>query len=463
VTSTPRLRFAPLLASVAGWAPGSVTGWATGWATGRAPGWATGRATGWAPGWATGFVWALVACTPASAKPPPAPPPVVTAPLAAPPLSEAPEGAIRTLYADDWFGAVTLVGVDVKARRAILRLESGAPPKLAVDTIDLAAGTRVERWEATPEKVGAARGANTFRPLTDGFEKDLARFATKLRTVGPWSLRGTPLMPVVVVADDARSILYGAPPSDGTDGDWLYVVDGEGRHTTRIDVGMRASYAPVFAPDGTRIAFRGCTGSPCDYGLYVANVPRLPTTERLPRPRRIGSIALSKPPVWSKSGLHLYGVGVRRRQVCLFRAGSDKVGKIDAVACSEGRDPSFAQDPAGRTGAFCSTFGKAGEHVAECAWIELDSGQVLARRTIDRGVGAGALSASGLFAVPLSKGGVAVVDFVAGKEGRAADAEGWFSGFDTTQWIDDEVVLLRKPEHGKGIEIVALDGRKTSG
>ena len=41
---------------------------------------------------------------------------------------------MRKLYGDDWFGAVTLVGVDVQARRAILRLESGAPPKLALAT-----------------------------------------------------------------------------------------------------------------------------------------------------------------------------------------------------------------------------------------------------------------------------------------------------------------------------------------
>ncbi len=204
---------------------------------------------------------------------------------------------MRKLYGDDWFGAVTLVGVDVQARRALLRLESGAPPKLALDTIDLEGGTRVERWEASAEKVAAAHGANTFRPLTDAFETDLARFARMLRTAGPWALRGTPLQPVVVVSDDASRILYGAPPSDGSDGDWLYVVDGEGRHTTRIDVGMRASYAPVFSPDGARVAFRGCAGSPCDYGLYVANVPKPPTTEKLPRPRRVGNIALSKPPV----------------------------------------------------------------------------------------------------------------------------------------------------------------------
>lgn len=395
---------------------------------------------------------------------PPPPPVVVTVPAVVPPLPAAPAGAIRKIYADDWFGAVTLVGVDAKARHAILRLESGAPPKLAIDTIDLTSGTRVERWEASADKIGAAHGANTFRPLTDGFETDLARFAAKLRAAGPWSLRGTPLVPVVVVSDDPSRILYGAPPTDGSDGDWLYVVDGEGRHTTRIDVGMRASYAPVFAPDGARVAFRGCSGSPCDYGLYVVDVPHPPTTDRLRRPRRIGSISLAKPPVWSKDGRYLFGVGAQRSKVCLFRVSSDAAaGKVETVACSDGRDPSFAQDPEGRTGAFCSTFGKAGEHVAECAWIELDSSQVLARRAIERSVGAGALSAGGLFAVPLSKGGVAVIDFVAGKEGRAADSEGWFSGFDTTQWLDEEVILLRKPEQGRGIELVALDGRKTTG
>lgn len=388
---------------------------------------------------------------------------MIPPPEVVPPLPEAPKGAVRKVYSDEWFGAVTLVGVEVATKRAILRLESGAPPKLAVDTIDLAGGARVERWEATAEKVAAAHGANTFRPLTGAFEADLTRFAGMLRAAGPWALRGTPLQPVVVVSDDANRVLYGAPPTDGTDGDWLYVVDGEGKNTTRIDVGMRASYAPVFSPDGARVAFRGCAGSPCDYGLYVASVPKPPIKEKLPRPRRIGNVSLSKPPVWSKSGAHLYGVGADKRRVCLFRASADAAGKVATVACSDGRDPSFAQDPDGRTGAFCSTFGKAGEHVAECAWIELDSGEVLARRTIDRGVGAGALSASGLFAVPLSKGGVAVVDFVAGKEGRAADSEGWFSGFDTTRWIGDEVILLRKPAEGRSIDVVALDGRKTAG
>ncbi len=388
---------------------------------------------------------------------------MLRAPTVVPALPEAPTGAVRKLYADDWFGAVTLIGVDAETRRAILRLESGAPPKLALDTIDLRAGKRIERWEASADKVAAAHGADTFRPLTGAFETDLARFAGMLRAAGPWSMRGTPLQPVVVVSDDASRILYGAPPSDGSDGDWLYVVDGEGRHTTRVDVGMRASYAPVFSPDGDRVAFRGCAGSPCDYGLYVTNVPRPPTTERRTRPRRLGNISLSKPPVWSKSGRHIYGVGTDRRRVCLFRAGSDAAGKVTTVACSDGRDPSFAQDPDGRMGAFCSTFGTAGAHVAECAWIELETGDVLARRTVERGVGTGALGASGLFAVPLSRGGVAVVDFVAGKEGRAADSEGWFSGFDTTQWIGDEIILLRKPEQGKGIELVSLDGRKTAG
>ena len=78
-------------------------------------------------------------------------------------------------------------------------------------------------------------------------------------------------------------------------------------------------------------------------------------------------------------------------------------------------------------------------------------------------VGAGVLSPAGLFAVPLSKGGVAVVDLVTGKHGRAAESEGWFSGFETTQWIEDEIILLRKLEQDQGFELVSVDGRKTAG
>ncbi len=370
---------------------------------------------------------------------------------------------MRKLYRDEWFGAVSLIGVDPRARRAVLRLESGAPPRLAVDTVDLATGSRVERWEATPERVAALRGAPTFRPLTSTFEEDLVRFAGKLASLGPWAHRGTPLVPTVVVAPEARHILFGAPPTDGTDGDWLWVVDAAGRNPKRIDVGMRASYSPSFSPDGARVAWRGCGGSPCDYGIYVAPTPSSVSAERPPRPRRLGSIIASKPPVWSLDGLALFVVGPKGKQSCLFRVQLDARAKVDALQCLEVRDPSFAQDPEGRTGAFCGTRGTAGSHTMDCLWVHLEDGAVVERHAIDRGVGAGVLSPSGLFAVPLAKGGVAVVDLVTGRHGRAAESEGWFSGFETTQWIEDELILLRKLERDQGFELVSVDGRKTAG
>lgn len=424
-------------------------------------------------GFAAALAASTAACTPAVTPPAPAPVARVAPPPAAPVAPPAP-GAVRRLYQDEWFGAVTLVGIDADDRRAVLRLESGAPPRLAIDTVDLRAGTRVERWEATAHHVAIARGAPVFRPLTTSFEEDLVRFAGKLHAGGPWSMRNTPLVPTVVVSDDRSRILFGAPPSDGSDGDWLFVVDAAGKQAKRVDVGMRASYSPVFSPDGTRVAWRGCGGSPCDYGLYVATVPA-GDAARDARPRRLGNVQLAKPPVWARDGRTLYGVGPRAAgpgapaprgkpaESCLFRVGGEAPARAETMRCLEVRDPSFSQDPDGRTGVLCGTRGTAGTHTVECAWLDLESGEVKARHAIDRGIGGGILSRSGLFAVPLSRGGVAVIDLTTGRQGRVAESEGWFSGFDTTQWLDDDVVLLRKPEEGRGIEVVAVDGRRVSG
>lgn len=417
------------------------------------------------------FAALAIACGPAAAPPPPRPAPVV-APAPAPVATPAPPTAIRRLYRDEWFGAVTLVGVDADDRRAVLRLESGAPPRLAIDTVDLRGGRRVERWEATADHVAIARGAPTFRPLTTSFEADLVRFAGKLHDGGPWSMRNTPLVPTVAVSDDRSRILFGAPPSDGSDGDWLFVVDAEGGRAKRVDVGMRASYSPVFSPDGARVAWRGCGGSPCDYGLYVAPVPASDAGGREAKPRRLGAVQLAKPPVWGRDGRSLFVVGPRpsssaRRaapaESCLFQVGLEKPSRAVALRCLEVRDPSFTQDPTGASGVLCGTRGTVGTHVVECAWLDLATGDVRARHAIDRGVGGGILSPSGLFAVPLARGGVAVIDLASGRQGRLAESEGWFSGFDTTRWLDDEVVLLRKPEEGRGIEVVAIDGRKVAG
>lgn len=409
------------------------------------------------------LVAVAASCLPASSPPPPAPPTAAPPPLPPPPPAPIAPGAVQALYRDDWFGAVTLVGVDPSARKAILRMESGAPPRLAIDTVDLATGTRAERWEADEAHVAVARGAPTFRPLTTTFEEDLVRFAAKLHSAGPWSLRNTPLVPTVVVSDDRSRILFGAPPSDGSDGDWLWVVDAAGQQPLRIDHGMRASYAPVFSPDGTRVAWRGCGGSPCDYGLYVATVPPPGATSRREKPRRLGSVRLAKPPVWSRDGKSIYVVGPRKKETCLFRVTTQAPARVEAVRCLEVRDPSFSQDPLGRSGVLCGTQGTAGQHTVACDWLHLDDGQVKGRHAIDRGIGGGVLASSGLFAVPLARGGVAVIDLTTGKQGRLAESEGWFSGFETTQWIGDTVVLLRKPHEGKGIEVVSVDGRKVSG
>ncbi|NUP09263.1 MAG: hypothetical protein HOW73_24695 [Polyangiaceae bacterium] len=378
------------------------------------------------------------------------------APTAEPKQQVKESALLRPLYHDDWFGGVTLLGVDEKKLHAVVKLEAHDPPRIAIDTIDLRKAERIDRWEATGDPAERAMRSAAFTPLSGSFEKDLSRYATLVRDLGPWHLRHPLSLPTFAVAPDRDHVLFGSRPTDGTEGDWLFAVTNDGK-PRRVDQGLLASYSPVFSPDGTTVAFIGCTSSPCDYGLFLTKMGE-------DKPRRVAGIQRATAPMWSSSGDSVLAVGgARSQERCLFRLARNAVTP-KSLACAKGlEDVSFALDPEGRTAAMAGVRGVPGKQVVDVKWILLADGSTLATHTIDRAVGSSVLSASGLMALPMQRGAVGAVDLISGSSTVIPESEGWFFGFEGARWVGDTLVLLRKVPDKKGFDIVAIDVRKASG
>lgn len=380
--------------------------------------------------------------------------------VAAPRISEQPKVAkragsnrVRVLYEDDWFGGVTLLGVDATRGRAVVRLESRAPERLAFDVIDLASGKRVDRWEASRDHAKKALEGPWFAPLTGSFEGDAKRFAGVLRGLGPWHVRPSIPLPTFAVSAREDAWVFGAPSTDGNNTDWLF-ASVRGGASTRVDAGLVASYSPVMSPDGNTVAFRGCASSPCDYGLFTTKLGA-------DKPKRATGIQGSTPPVWTARGDAVLAVGAKGDGRCLFKAAQD--GSLPRqLACVKGlRDVGFAQDPIGRTVAIAGVRGAAGMQSVDVTWVLAEDGTVLATQTVDRAIGSSVLSDSGLLALPMQRGAVGVVDLVTGTS--AVESDGWYFGFEGARWRGEELILLRKIEGQKGFEIVAVDVKGLAG
>jgi hypothetical protein len=402
---------------------------------------------------------ATAACPPPeTAQEPITPPPTVSpdSPVpdvnANPPAAPAGGPSVVKHYQDDWFGGITLLGVDGKKNHAVVRLEAHGPERLAVDTIDLQKGTRVDRWEATPEKAKSAQGG-AFGPITGSFETDAARFAGILRELGPWHTRPALASPTFAVSTRRAPFLFGSPATDGSQGDWLFSMQGDGAASRRVDQGLVASYSPVFGPDGETVVFRGCSGSPCDYGLFLVKVGE-------DRPRRVTGIGGASPPAWNTDGSAVLTVGTRGNERCLYKVTVNPLSVPKALACVKGlEDVSFSQDPDGRTAVVAGVRGRAGAQAVDLTWVLLADGSVLANHTIGRAVGSSVVSASGLLAMPMQKGAVGLLDLVTGKSSLVPSEHGWFFGFEGAKWLGDRLVLLRKIEGVKGYQIVTIDAR----
>ncbi len=360
--------------------------------------------------------------------------------------------SVSVRYQDDWFGGVTLLGVDGQRARAVIRLEAHAPERFALDVVDLEKGSRVERWEASPERAKSAM-AGAFSPLSGSFEADASRFASILRELGPWHMRPALASPTFAVSPRRAPFLFGSAPTDGSQGDWLFSMQGDGAASRRIDQGLIASYSPVFAPDGETVVFRGCSSSPCDYGLFLVKVGE-------DRPRRVTGIQSASPPAWTLGGDAVLTVGSRGQERCLFKITVSPLSIPKALACVKGlEDVSFSQDPEGRTAVLAGVRGRAGAQKVDLTWLLVADGSVLATHTIERAVGSSVVSASGLLAMPMQKGAVGLLDLVTGKISFVPSEHGWFFGFEGARWLGDRLVLLRKIEGQKGYEIVTVDAR----
>ena len=92
----------------------------------------------------------------------------------------------------------------------------------------------------------------------------------------------------------------------------------------------------------------------------------------------------------------------------------------------------------------------------------LADGSVLHTHSVERAVGSSVVSASGLMALPMQRGGVGIVDLVTGTSTTLGEEHGWFFGFEGARWVDDSLILLRKHADHKGFEIVAIDVRKVA-
>jgi hypothetical protein len=406
------------------------------------------------------LVWAASACveTEVVREPmvvssrPPELAPVTAAPSPVKPTKTAPE--VHVHYEDDWFGSATLLGVDAKTQRAVVRLQAQGPDRIAIDVIDIAKGTRVERWEATPENAKAGVQQTWFGPLTGTFEADAARFAALLKELGPWHMRPALASPTFAVSPRRGHVLFGAAPTDGSQGDWLFAFKSGSGTSRRVDQGLIASYSPVFGPDGESIAFRGCSSSPCDYGLFIAKVGD-------DRPKRATGIVQATPPVWNANGDAVLTVGSRAQERCLFRVGVTPIMSVpNPLECVRGlEDVNFSQDPDGRTAVLAGARGRAGAQIVELVWVLLADGSVIGTHSVERAVGTSVLSATGLLAMPMQKGAVGVVDMVTGTSHVVPENEGWFFGFEGARWLEDRLVLLRKVGDKRGYQIVTVDVR----
>jgi hypothetical protein len=382
-----------------------------------------------------------------------------TAKPVAPPAPPPPTGAVRVLYRDDFFGSVDLVGVDAAHARAVVRLVAQNPERIYIDTIDLASGARIDRWEISDAATKRAIGGRGF-PTSDAIRADVLRFASVVAPLGPWHMRQSLPSPTFATSGDRSLVLFGSPPDDGTDGDWLLALGKEGASPKRIDEGVVASYSPVIAPNGRTVAFRGCATSPCDYGLFLAEIAE-PGEARHDRPHRVQGVTGSSPPVFDKQGARVLAIGDGvHRSRCLFSALVGARAPADSVFCMKGAtDVAFSQDADGRTGVVSGVRGEPGKQAVELVWVLLADGSVLKQNTIDRATGGGILSAAGLFALPMQKGAIAIVDLVGERSVALPEGGGWFFGFDTASFANDTLVLPRKPDGAKGFEIVAIDAR----
>ncbi len=395
---------------------------------------------------------AVVATLAGCPAPAPKPTPKPTPKPAPKPTAQTP--VVRdVLYKAQWPGwDIRLLGIDPEKGRAFL-WQSARQPNIALvlDTIDYRNGKRLERWSAAPKNADRImRGYPVFRRWNDSLETDLVRFSTIIKATGPWSTRARALSPNMAV-DPAGNILYGAPPTDGRDGDWLFVADAQGKNPRRLDTGaIRASYKPTISPDGRRVAWRACSTKHARAGNNCSYFLALTTLQPTAKPQILPAIPKPSWPVWSPDSNTVYTVSTTRNKACLFAVNlAPKNGKTSKTTpqklhCKSNlRDARFLQDNQGKRGVFLGFEGPPGQQNGVYHILDLTQpdAPITSTHLIPRATAVGTLSNLGTLVVP-TQDGLAVLDTTRARSGTLPSQQGRYVGVRTSQWLEDRDLIL---------------------
>jgi hypothetical protein len=376
------------------------------------------------------------------------------------PPGATPEPTLTTLYSDLWPGLdAVLLGVDQASHRAYLKLRvRGEAQRYAIDTIDFGTGERIERWEAAPDR--AARLATYdahFAPFSSDRSADFERLGGMMsRWRTRWRHEGSH-WPIDDVSPNGTQQIYSERPTNGRDGDWLYLRQS-GRRPVRIDRGVIASYDAKFSPDGRHIAWQGCTRAgarrrarrqPCRYHLYIS---RTRDAARGRLPQRVRKLTRPSGPVWSRNGSSLFVLSQPNdAPPCVRRVSVDGKREHRAIACGRGLK-SFALDPRATKLVHAA---RRDEGRVALSLLSLDQPDDVLLREV-HGSGEVSLSRTGLVLTD-HVDGLLAIDMTSGRRRLLPSDEG-FIYVPTTHWLDDHrALMLRKSFSDGTVALVMLD------
>lgn len=345
-------------------------------------------------------------------------------------------GAVQVLYTGAESATTWLQGVDRAHDVAYVTHEAHAPGAFAIESIDLTAQT------------------STLQTAT--LDQALVAYADLVESTGPFVTRARNYAgPHVAVSRD--HIAY-----EGA-ADMLLVADRGGGGARRVGAKLAAAYHPIFSPDGSRIAYTGCTKRAsipqgelalCTYRLFVGPVegPQID----------VRSVPNPQPPVFSPDGRFVYvasrdddhASAPRDRGGCAYRVVS-ATGEATPLLClTTATTVEMRQSDDGRTGVL---YGDKGGGELEVHVLDLPDGAERRAWTTPSGPSV-ALGSARILAI----GGTAQITFVdletgvAQKVARAPRTLSWVSN----QWRDDHT--LYAIEHDLGLaryRILEIDAR----